>query len=266
MATLATQPMRSVYFNQNRSSFIDSALKSMRVIIPLLFLVTLFVTGTMAISANFITHQPLPPHFTLGVSITFGLLMTLTAVLLLWFLKRRFNKKRAAINADLEAKIPRRSARGVGTRSQSKGRAPHQDGAAINVDLEANRPRQSARVVRTSSQSRGPALRLQIPRHVSTTVGAVPIKPEPAYIPCTSKLPFTAANYEVNPQLLHQPLRTHRTPPVIQKPTRTCSRRRSKRKVGTRTPRKRGPPPTKDHAAFHLPVQERPLFPSATAK
>lgn len=246
MATLATQPMRSVYFNQNRSSFIDSALLSMRVIIPLLFLVTLFVTGTMAISANFITHQPLPTHFILGVSITFGLLMTLTAVLLLWFLKRRFNKERAAINADLEANIPRRSARGVRTRSQSRGRAPRPDGAP--------------------SQSRSPALRLEIPRHVSTTVGAVPIKPEPAYIPCTSKLPFTAANYEVNPQLLHQPPRTHSTPPVIQKPTRTCSRRHSKRKVGTRTPRKRGPPPTKDHAAFHLPVQDRPLFPNATAK
>ncbi|MCJ1471219.1 hypothetical protein MMC07_009867 [Pseudocyphellaria aurata] len=92
-----------IFFLREHLSFIDSALRfTLRTILPLLFFTVLLIAGTLIIFCTFYQHMQLPEHFTLAVSLTFGLLIILTAFLLLFLRVRRFYQRRARIDSDVE--------------------------------------------------------------------------------------------------------------------------------------------------------------------
>ncbi|MCJ1462507.1 hypothetical protein MMC07_001109 [Pseudocyphellaria aurata] len=85
-------------------SSIDSGLRfAFRILLPLLFFTVLLIAGTVMISYTFYQHKKLPEQFTLGISLTLGILLIVTGVLLLFFRVRRFNQRRWLSNNDEEA-------------------------------------------------------------------------------------------------------------------------------------------------------------------
>ena len=119
-------------------SWIDSALLlGLRFILPLFFYTTLLIAGTLAISYNFYLHRQLPEHFTLAISVTFGLLIIFTAGLLTLFYVRRVNKRYAPIDADLEANRPRPTVHSAGTRSRTRGNSPHLEDGGHDYSLSS---------------------------------------------------------------------------------------------------------------------------------
>ena len=127
---IGENPQPGQIFSPTRAtvSWIDSALLlGLRLILPLLFLTTLLIAGTLAISYTFYLHRQLPEHFTLAISVTFGLLIIFTAGLLILFYVRRIDKRRASIDADPEANRPLPTGRFAGTGLGTRGKSPHLD-------------------------------------------------------------------------------------------------------------------------------------------
>lgn len=121
------QPAQNIYLIRTiYNSRIDSVLLlSLKVILPILFFAIILIFGTVSISYTFFQHsKPLPPHFVLGISITFGILAVITAVFLLLLRVRRFNQRRSAIDHDPEAHEMQPVVRGGRTPSSTKSRSP----------------------------------------------------------------------------------------------------------------------------------------------
>lgn len=82
-------------------SFIDSALLlTLKFFIPLLFYSALLIVGTLAMIHAFIKRKRLPAHFALGASLTFVILILVTAMLVLLLRVRNFHQR---IDSDPEA-------------------------------------------------------------------------------------------------------------------------------------------------------------------
>lgn len=273
--------------------FVNSALLlSLKLIIPLLVFSALLTAGTLLISNTVFRHKRLPRHFTLAVCLTFGILNIVTAALLLFVCARRFNQRSSEIDTDREAIRPRPTVHMVGSRSHTRSTLYHQPN---HISLKSNIPR--AHLPAPLDMSRH---QLEPPRryspppsndHVAShlPVSALPLFPK-ARIPVT-KQPSLENEYEANHTFLnaniprahlpaplhmspHQLKRTHRhSPPpsndhaAFHLPIDDFPLFPEPRTPVTehqrKPPRRHSPPPSKDHAAFHLPVYDLPLFPKA---
>lgn len=230
-------------------SRVDSAvLLILRFILPILFLITLLIAGTLAISYTFYLHQPLPEHFTLAISVTFGLLLILTSAFLILFHARRINKRRASIDADPEANRPRRSVHFVSTSPRTRNNSPDHDyfqssrselgvtptGSPSLRGGEQPRMLQGGFSSLSNERSQGHSVHVAIP------------PPHPA--PLASCLPL----------LIHNP-------PRAEQPSLETSPSSNPAPLASLPPlRIHSPPPSNDHPAFYLPPPGPPvLFPKA---
>lgn len=229
-------------------SRVDSAvLLILRFILPILFLITLLIAGTLAISYTFDLHQQLPKHFTLAISVTFGLLLILTAALLILFHVRRINKRRASIDADPEANRPRRSVHFVNTSPRTRDNSPDHDYFQSSRSELGGTPTASPPLRGGASLSGSPSAPTSLPAlHIAKPkVSSFP-PPHPA--PLASCLPL----------LIHNPPRAERTS------LETLPSSNPAPLASLPPLRIHSPPPSNDHPAFHIPHPGPPvLFPKA---
>lgn len=259
-------------------SRVDSAiLLTLRFILPLLFFTTLLIAGTLAIFYTFYLHLPLPEHFTLAISVTFGVLLILTAALLILFYVQRLNRRRASIDADPEANRPRRSVHFVRTRSHAMGNSP-------NVDDGDHDYFRSSRSELGSPPAASPSIRGgSQPRTLQERLGSLSdehSQGRSVHFPSLSGSPSPPTSLHAL-QSNQPPLSTLPSshpaplascPPLfIHNPPRAERRSRSTPPSSQSAPlaplpavRIHSPPPSKDHPAFHLPHPGPPvLFPKA---
>ena len=281
--------MGVAYSSPARYSRIELGLQlSFKIILPLLFLIALIIAGTMSISHTFYHHQPLPKHFTLAFSITFSILVILTAGSWLVLRTRQFNRRHTDIFADREANQPHLDTRcNSSARSElayeyipGKFQLPPSRGAKLSrfeEHLQSTVPQISSQTHTSGPQ--GPSPR---PRSSCTASIVSPIlqEPEPAprssspassHSPPSPKSSRPDIHFGENfgrspfPPIL-PPLSVARKPTFIEMPATLPPISPLKAIICDKPPRQHKPPPSNDHPAFHLPdPQSSPLFPKATS-
>lgn len=247
-------PMGISYFTQNHLSFIDWALAlSSKFLLPLVFYTLLIISGTLSIIYTFYVHQRVPRNFILGLSITFGLVLILTAAILTLIRIRRFNRRRVTV--DKEANRAGKASNTEKIRSKSKGRSPHQgnDEQALPVEpdsvYELN-PRgsqlPSSSRARQSNPSELPYRSFQPPVQSRQGSLAEGLSSNP---PSAISSPTTSAK-------LKEPGVVNTSSDPTNFPRRTL--RGSDRLMTMESPRRQGPPSTRDISAYHLPIYDSP--------
>lgn len=218
---------QNFYLARVHTSSIDWVLSiSLKCIIPLLFFTTLLIAGTLSISYIFFRHEQLPKHFALGISLTFGILIIFTAALLLLSRVRRFNHQRAANNADRESNQPQ------------------------------PRPQRTVVVVGTRSRTRGDTSAHKNSRRARSP-GLEPIGLGLRGVPGLSA--------EEQPSTWEESVSPLNDDEHDQ-PSRLPGNHPNAHLRQPRSPRVHSPPPSNDHASFHLPDLDPPvLFPKERA-
>lgn len=263
MATPVIAPIKIAYWKRGYFSRIDSVLVLiLKWILPLLFFTAIIITGTLIISYTSNFHRPLPQQFSLGISVTFGTLVIVTAACLVLYRMRRFNQRRAAF-VDLEASRQRQADLVVETssRTRSSFSLPENAGRVATAGpklISGSGPRLPQITAASEVQLREPedvndyiqstTMSAQEPIRGSssgseTKVGAVIQEPEPAHIlsPSTLLAPPTALPAKYFDQSLLFPPPSTRAPPL----------RRSSRSIPVNSPRTHSLP-SNDHPGLRI--------------
>lgn len=231
--------------------FVNPALLlSLKLIIPLLLFSALLTAGTLLISSTVFPHKRLPRHFTLAGCLTFGILNIVTAALLLLVCARRFNQRSSEIHTDREANRPQPTVHMVGSRSRTISTLYHQPN---HISLKSNIPRAHLPAPLDMSRRQLKPRRYSPPPsndHVAfhLPVSDLPLFPE-AGMPVT-KQPSLENEYEANHTFLNGNIPRAHLPAPLHMPRHQLKRTH-----------RHSPPPSNDHAAFHLPIDDLPLFP-----
>ncbi|MCJ1429634.1 hypothetical protein MMC29_007549 [Sticta canariensis] len=271
-------PQQGQISNPTRAivSWVDSAiLLALRFILPLLFFTTLLIAGTLAISYTFYLHQPLPEHFTLAISVTFGVLLFLTAAFLVLFYVQRLNRRRASIEADPEANRPRQSVHFGRSRWRTRGNSPHPEDADHDYIRSSrselggtptaspsmrggNHPGMLQERLGSLNNEQSPGHSVHLPSvsgspSPSTSLHALH-SVQPPLSTLTSSHPAPLASCP--PLFFHNPPRAERPSPS------TLPSSHHAPLASLPAVRIHSPPPANDHPAFHLPHPGPPvLFP-----
>ena len=245
MAASARTPKTIAEFARTRTSSIDSSLAlTLKYLLPLLFFTTLIIAGVSSISYTYFIHEPIPRNAILGLSITFGLLIVITAALMLFLRIRRFYQRRAKTNADEEANLAQEAIRVVKTRSKSKDRSPPQENAEKDLSASPNPIFELNHNGSIVPPSRG--------GHSNTF--------QLSDLPSSSPTPSASANLQdTDVTYISHPVRHTHTPALNKSLPKNRPLRGSERLITMKSPRVHSPPPSNDHPAFHLPVPDLPF-------
>lgn len=239
---------------QSHPSFIDSGLAlSLKFLLPFVFYTLLIMSGTISIIYTFYVHQQVPRNFIRGFSITFGLVLLLTAALLFLFRIRRC-KQRGAIE-DEEANRPDGASSAHKAHSKPKTRPPRRDNDEQVLPVEPEpvyelNPRGSTL---PSSSREGRSIPSELPHRsfkprAQNSQGSLAegLSSNP---PSAMASPPTSANLQDSGVLNISSVPTS----IPRRPLRGSDRLKA-----MESPRRHRPPPTKDYPTYHKPIYDPP--------
>ena len=240
-ASSARTPKGITEYSHTRTSSIDSSLAlSLKYLLPLLFFTTLIIAGVISISYTFYIQEPIPRNAILGLSITFGLLIVITAALMLFLRIRRFYQRRAKSITDEEANLSQEATRRVKNCSKSKDRSLQQENAKNDSSADPDPIFESNHQVSEGEHSN------------TFQLSDLPFS--------SSSAPSTGANLqESDVTHLSHPIHETYSPFLNQNPPKNHPLRGSERLTTMKSPRVHSPPPSNDHPAYHLPVPTPPF-------